>query len=122
MKANFYLKKQKYNFLIYLILLIVLSSLIFCNESDESENKKPLDPVKEIQMCEVNEFIKDVNSNCNLTAVNFTFYAYFTFKQSKRSIISTLNELADTLSNSSSCEVSYLKVILKSFENFVCIS
>lgn len=108
MRSKFCPKSQKFNILFFLMVLIF--SLTKCLESDESENKIRTDPLKEIQMCEVNQFIDEINSNCNLTAVNFTFYAYFTFKQSKRSTISTLNQLAQTLSNSSTCEVSYLKV------------
>ena len=73
--------------------------------------KKTVNPTKEIVMCEINKYMDAIDSNCNLTAVNFTYYAYFSFKREKRLAVSNTKELTETLSEHSSCQVKYMKVI-----------
>ncbi|CAF0852892.1 unnamed protein product [Brachionus calyciflorus] len=93
------------------MIILSISMVISADDDDEirTTTKKPVNPTKEIILCEITEFMDDVSSNCKLNAINFTFYAYFSFKRSKRLAISTLEELSKTLSNYSTCDINYLK-------------
>lgn len=88
---------------------------------------KPINHTKEFVLCEINEKSGSIESNCDNNAFNFTFYAFFTLNRPKRSAnFKNLNQLVSILSESSVCEVMYMKVIKKfiymnffSFFNFL---
>lgn len=75
--------------------------------------KKPsIDRTKEIIFCEVEKTDDNIYSSCDLKSLNFTFYALFRPKRSLH--FKNLLELKKSLSNSSTCEIRYMKVIFKS--------
>jgi hypothetical protein len=109
------------NFLVFLFIIYILTCLTHglpmhenmdskSSEETKPENlTKPVNHAKDLVFCEINNSPTSIQSTCDLTAFNFTFYAYFKPKRDLK--FKTVRELASTLSNHSTCEVRYMKVI-----------
>lgn len=80
------------------------------SKTTEEPIKPPINHAKDLVFCEINNTPTSIQSTCDLTAFNFTFYAYFRPKRDLQ--FKTVKELASTLSNHSTCDVRYMKVIL----------
>ena len=69
---------------------------------------KPINRTKQIVLCEMSEVANRLHSPCDLSSMNFTFYAFFRPKRSAS--FQNFKHLISMLSESAKCEINYMKV------------
>ena len=94
---------------------VPIAELDMNNLSNASNStKNTINHFKDLKLCEIQDTSRIIKSTCDLTALNFTFYAFFKPKRSLK--FKNLQDLAMTLSNHSTCEIRYMKVIDQSIK------
>ena len=77
------------------------------NMTTDQKPIQKIDHLKHLKLCEIQDTSSVIKSTCDLNSLNFTFYAFFKPKRSLK--FKSLQELATTLGNHSTCEINYMK-------------